>query len=89
MSNIFLKDPDDVLDYKIDWETWLNGDTITDSSWAADTGITVDSDESTTTQSVVWLSGGTAGTTYTVTNSIVTAAGREKDKSLSIVVREE
>ena len=85
MAERFLKDPDAVLDYSIDWSDWLGDDTIASSSWAASTGITVDSDTNTTTAAIVWLSGGTAGENYTATNSIVTAAGREDDRTITIV----
>ena len=84
----FLKDPDAVLDYEIDWSTWLGTDTINSSSWTTGTGITIDSDTNTTTAAKVWLSGGTAGIRYTLTNSIVTAAGREEDRSIEIVCLE-
>lgn len=86
----WFKDPDDVLDYTIDYdgEDWLGSDTIATSSWVAETGITIDSDTNDTTTTTVWLSGGTADTNYIVTNSIVTAAGREKDESLYIRVKE-
>lgn len=84
MADSFLKDPDAVLDYQIDWSTWLGSDTIASSSWVIPTGITEDSDSNTTTTATVWLSGGTAGTTYTVTNRIVTAGGRTEDRSLTI-----
>ena len=82
------KDPDAVIDYQIDWTAWLNGDVISTSTWAADTGITVDSDSDDGSISTVWLSGGTAGTTYSVTNQIITTAGRTDDRSLSISVAE-
>ena len=84
----FLKDPNAVLDYVIDWSTWLGTDTIASSSWSADTGITIDSDTNTTTSAQVWLSGGSAGRRYTVTNSIITATGRKDDRSMLIVCAE-
>lgn len=81
---VFFKDPDAVLDYAIDWSQWLDDDTITTSTWGADEGIGIDSDDMDTTRTSVWLSGGTAGTTYTVTNHITTAAGREDNRSIVI-----
>ena len=83
----FHKDPDAVLDYQIDWSDWLDTDTIADSTWTApDDGITMDSDEASTTATVVWLSGGTAGDIYTLTNHITTDGGREDDRSIQIVM---
>jgi len=35
----FIKDPDAVLDYKIDCTSWLNGDIIITSTWILQTGI--------------------------------------------------
>ncbi len=80
------KDPDAILDYINDWVYWLNGDTISTSQWTADTGITVVSSIKTDTTATVWLSGGTVGSTYLVTNRIVTVAGRTDDRSISIRV---
>lgn len=80
------KDPDAVLDYDIDWSTWLGADTIADVDWTADTGITIASDSFTTTIATVWLSGGTAGTTYNVTCHITTAGSREDDRTIQFYV---
>lgn len=85
-----VKDPDAVLDYQIDWSSWLaTGETISSSDWVVQTGITENSASNTTTTATIWLSGGTAGVTYTVTNRIVTTASRTNDRSLYITVREQ
>ena len=85
----FVKDPDAVLDYKMDWSDWLGEDTISASSWAVDNAnITIDSDTHTTTDTTVWLSGGEAKKSYRVTNSIETAAGRKNDRSFTIICKE-
>jgi hypothetical protein len=67
-----------VLDYSIDYTLWLAGDTISSSAWTFDAGITgiPVSIGSPYAKATTWLSGGTAGTTYNVTNTITTAAGR-------------
>ena len=88
MASSFLKDPDAVLDYKIDWSDWLGSDTISESSWTVPSGIMKDSDSKTSTSATIWLSGGTDGEEYTVTNHIVTASGREEDRSITIVCKE-
>lgn len=46
------------------------------------------SETNTATKATVWLSGGTAGQIYTVTNRITTAAGRTEDRSFAIRVEE-
>lgn len=86
-NNVFTKDPDAVLDYTVNWASWLeSGDTISDSDWTVESGITEDSATKTTTTATIWLSGGTAGTQYTITNHITTAAGREDDRSIFVMV---
>lgn len=87
-ANEFTKDPNAVLDYTWDWEDWLDSDTISSSSVTVQTGLTADSDSNTTTTATVWLSGGTPGEDYEVTNRIVTAGGRTEDRTIIIMVRE-
>lgn len=88
MPRLFTKDPIAALDYTIDWAAWLDDDTISESTWEAADGIDVDSDTATTTTTTVWLSGGTLGDTYDITNHIVTAAGREDDRTFKVKVTE-
>lgn len=87
MPQSFVKDPNAVLDYQINWVTWLGTDTISSSTWTVPTGITKDSDTSTTTTTTIWLSGGTDGTDYELVNRIVTAAGRTEDRTIRILAR--
>ena len=70
MAQTFVKDPDATLDYIIDWSEWLDTDTISTSTWTVPTGLTNVSDSNTTTTATIWLSGGTAGQRYTVSNRI-------------------
>ena len=80
-DNTFIKDPDAVLDYSVNWEAWLSGDTISASEWTIPTGLTNDSDSFGDSVATVWLSSGTAGKTYSIINHITTAAGRQDDNS--------
>lgn len=83
------KDPDEVLDYQMDWSARLtSGDTISISTWIVPEGITKDSDSNTTTTATIWLSGGVAGSQYKFTNRVVTAGGRTMDQSVTITVVE-
>ena len=96
----FIKDPDAVLDYKFDWKAstngtgdsdWLaSGETISSHTIDEDSGITVDSSAQTDTNTsvTVWLSGGTAGTTYAVRCEIVTSASRTDERTMKILVEE-
>ena len=88
MSAVFTKDPNAVLDYQVDWSTWLAADTIATSTWTAPTGIVVASSSNTTTAATVWLTGGTAGTTYSLVNRIVTAGLRTDDRTILVRVEE-
>lgn len=84
----FVKDPQAKLDYKIDWSDWLDADTISTSTWTVPTGITGSNMSKTATTTTIWLAGGTAGTTYSVTNHIITAVSREDERTIKIKVKE-
>ena len=89
--SIFIKDPDAVLDYGFDWSSWLDtgvSEAISDYTIDADTGITVDSDSESSGVITVWLSGGTAGTTYAVRCEIVTDQSRTDERTMIIKVQE-
>jgi hypothetical protein len=88
MPRNFTKDPDAVLDYEFDWSAWLGTDTIATHTVTAAAGLTVDSTEATTTTVTAWLSGGSVGASYAVACHIVTAAGREDDRTVTITVQE-
>lgn len=95
------QDPADRLDYGVNWQKlplpFLGPDeTITTStwtlyttSWAEDTGPTLDDDTHTSTTTVVFVSGLVKGTTYFLTNHIVTSEGREKDESVTLICEEQ
>lgn len=91
MPNIFTKDPDAVLDYKFDWDSWLEtGENITSRTITAASGITVDSSSITDSgKSVtVWLSDGTADANYSVACKVVTTSGRTDERTIYIRVRQ-
>ena len=87
-NNRFIKDPEAVLDYEINWTDWLNGDTISTSAWTVPSGLTEDSNSKTTTHAKVWLSSGTAGQTYAVGNKIVTTGLRTDERTIYIECKE-
>jgi len=89
MSLSNIKDPSAVLDWMFDWSDWLaSGETITDHTITADTGITVDSSAESDGKVTVWLSGGTAGINYKVACLITTTAGRTDERTIWIKVVE-
>lgn len=86
----FTKDPDAVLDYSVDWSAWLAGDQIDTSTWLLEDGalLEVVSDAKTMTKTTVWLRSGQKGTTYLVTNRIVTMGGRTDDRTITVKVED-
>jgi len=83
------KDPSDVKDYAIDWSVLLTAEgetTINTSTWAVSvpTGLTINSSTTGTTTTIVWVSAGTSGVTYGLTNTIVTAGGRTHERTIFI-----
>jgi len=92
------KDPDSELDYTIDWSDWLDsGDDIVASTWDLEL-ITDDEaplDEyqgsayvSLTKKAVVYLSGGTAGFNYRVTNTVTTRANLTDQRYFRVFVKD-
>jgi hypothetical protein len=92
-SDPHVKDPDDTLDYIINWnggsDPFLGTDTIDTSTWIVPTGITNESETNTDTTTTIWLSGGTVGTKYALTNRIVTFGGRIKDRTIYVKIKEQ
>ena len=88
------KSPGEVVDFGMDWSDWLaltpDGavDAIATSDWDVSAGLTNVSEDMTTAKTAVWLSGGTAGRRYEVTNTITTTGGRTSDRSLFVFVKD-
>jgi hypothetical protein len=74
------KDPDERLDFFINWEDRLEGDTIETSVWAVDSGsVEIDEDDVIGDITSVWLTGGVLGETCQVRNTITTTEGRIRE----------
>lgn len=86
------KDPGGKLDYPYKWTEWLDAvsDTIFTATITADPGITIESYMILPGNKIVtvWVSGGTVGQTYKVTCHIVTAGGREDERTIYVVVKQ-
>lgn len=93
------KDPNAVLDFEFDWGTgkdrrvppWLEDDeTIATATVTVPAGLTKeDAEVSDDGKSViVWLSGGTAGTSCGVVCHIVTTQSRTDERTMTIAVQE-
>ena len=88
------KDPNSDLDWEIDWSDILDpGDTIQASAWfishAPDNALVINKypDTNTVDTATVWLSGGTDGKDYQVTNRITTVNNRVVDRTLIVPIR--
>ncbi len=89
MSNVHVKDPDSRLDFSVDWSVWLQPEeTIVASVWLPADGITMSDPSVVGGRTIVWLSGGTAGSWYAITNRITTSAGRIDDRTIRVMVRD-
>lgn len=64
-----------LLNFGVDWEAWLDGDTIAASTWLVPDGLVVTDEEFTTTKSTIWIEEGLLGAVYELWNEISTASG--------------
>lgn len=78
------KDPDEHVDYGLDWSARLRGDSILSSTWIVPDGLTADQDSDNGSLTIVWLSGGTVGKTYDIVNRVVTQNGRTFDQTVRL-----
>jgi len=86
--NHFIKDPDAILDYGVNWTEWIGDDRITISSWVVPPGI-IKTDESFTDKiATVWLSSGTVNQEYRLINRVQTFDGRYDDRTIIILVKQ-
>lgn len=84
------KDPDEVLDYQVDWTARLNGDTITSSVFIPQfttNDLVIDTQIVAGNTATIWLSGGTLNQNYVFVNRITTDGGRTMDQSISIQIK--
>lgn len=93
------KDPDASRTFTIDWANggpndgtaddkgYLQGDTLSASSWVVPTGITSVVEANTTTTASIKLSGGSLGKKYLVTNRVTLAiSGDVDDRTLEVSI---
>lgn len=85
---VYFQYADDVLDYSIDWTTFLGADdAITSSVWFVASGMeqegVASEAEGVTT---IWLTGGSRTHSYVVTNRIETEDGRTRDQVMKFII---
>lgn len=84
----FVKDPDEELDYSVDWSAWVpKGDTIAKFEWEVPVGLTEPHDATRDGEKVtVWLAGGEIGKTYPILSRVETQDGRKGERTLHVKV---
>jgi hypothetical protein len=86
---MFIKDPDAVLDYSVDWEDWLPaGERIESSSWIVPAAISIVAEQVTATKATAVVGGGVSGERYSLVNRIVTSTGKQQDRTILLTIRE-
>jgi len=83
------KDPDEYLDYTVDWSARIPADdSISNSIWTTpSSGLTIATATAATFTTTIWLSAGTIDMTYYMTNRITTSAGRIMDQTCKIKIK--
>jgi hypothetical protein len=85
---VFEKGPEAVLDYYVDWSPALQaGETLASSTWSLASGLTEVKSYITGKKAYCWISGGTVGTSYVCTNTVVTSLGRQYVEQFKIEVK--
>lgn len=82
----YSKEPSAVATFENDLTDWLNGRTITASTWTVPAGITKDDDDiaSPAVKTTITLSGGTWEASYDITNHITASGGQEQDFTFTV-----
>lgn len=85
----FSKQPDEILDYDVDYSDWFSSraDTPASHSVVAEAGITKVSDALTGSTVRVVLSGGTSGESYKITVLLTTSDGIVKEADFVVKVK--
>lgn len=85
-----LHDPNGVEYYDIEWEDWLNGATISASTWSiVPSGPVLTNPTSGATITGVYVTGGTLGKMYSLTNRLTSGAGEVADRTIILRCGEE
>ena len=86
----FIKDPDSLQrTFGIDWTAFLEGLTFATSSWTVVNGsITITSNTTTTTHSLVETSGGTVGEKCTLRNRVTRSDGEMEDQTIYVKIKD-
>lgn len=85
------KDPDEKLDFRIEWANRIEeDDEIISSVWvivSEDSTVVVDDDSIDGTDTIVWFTGGTEGEKCEVLNRVQTTIGRRMDQTAILTIK--
>jgi len=86
---VYLKDPDAVLDYTVDWSGALvEGESLTSAEWLVspqtENGLALITQSADGQSRTAMVSGGRPGEVYRLTNRVTTDHGRSYDRSFVI-----
>lgn len=85
----FVKDPNETLDYLVDWTEYLGSDDIATSTWStSQENVDVVSSTNTAKTTTGWVSGGADGDKVYVSNRIVTVGGRTVERSFTLRIKD-
>lgn len=82
------KDPDEVLDFTVDWNARLEGDTVYAYEVAVMSGSVVVQSSSMDEGIIrIWFAGGTDGETCEILTRVSTNGGRTMDRTTRLLIR--
>jgi len=88
---IFTQDPLSLLDYTLDWTLWFapTGDTVAGATFTPnDPAVKVFSVNTTAGTSTAWLYGGVPGARYSIDCHMVSAQGRQDDRTFQLLIQD-
>ena len=88
LVNVYVHDPDAILDYYLDWSDWLAGSgTLETSTWEAIGSVTLAQDSIMGSLTGVWVVATDDEGLADLTNHIVDSEGREDDRTIRLILR--
>lgn len=85
----YIKDPDSIRTFGIDWATFLNGQAFSASAWTVTSGtVSIDSNTTSTTFSLVKLTGGAVGEKCALRNRVTRTDGERDDQTIYVKIKE-
>lgn len=89
-QQIYSQSQNSLLDYNINWEEWLEGDTLLTSTWTVSDLSLIEYGNNFIAYGLttIWLYGGDVGTIYSITNNITTVGGKIDNRTFYLKITE-